>query len=230
MREPLVSVVVPAYRAERFLGAALDSVDRQTYPHVELIVVDDGSDDASAEIADAHTGARVLREPHRGVSAARNAGIEVAQGELVAFLDADDEWMPRKLERQIALLRARPEVAIVHTYVMTVFAEGTPVPPWLPADWCTDAQPRYCPSNWLVRRDAFTQVGPFDENMPTAEEYDWLARARNAGLESAMLEDVLVRWRLHEANVSHHQAEIRRGIMRMLRANIARRDAGGDAG
>jgi glycosyltransferase involved in cell wall biosynthesis len=230
MREPLVSVVVPAYRGERFLGAALDSVDSQTYPHVELIVVDDGSDDASAKIADEHAGARVLREPHRGVSAARNAGIAVAQGELVAFLDADDEWMPRKLERQIALMRARPEVAIVHTYVMTFFAPGTPVPPWLPADWRTVAQPRYCPSNWLVRRDAFTKVGPFDESYTTAEEYEWLARARNAGLESAMLPHVLVRWRLHGANVSHHQAEIRRGVMRMLRSNIARRDAGGDAG
>jgi glycosyltransferase involved in cell wall biosynthesis len=230
MREPLVSVVVPVYRGQRFLAAALDSVDAQTYRHVELIVVDDGSDDASAEIADAHAGARVLREPHRGVSAARNAGIAVAQGELVAFLDADDEWMPQKLERQIALMCARPEVAIVHTYVMTFFAPGTPLPPWLPADWRTVAQPRYCPSNWLVRRDAFAQIGLFDESFTTAEEYDWLARARKAGLESAMLEDALVRWRLHEANVSHQQAEIRRGIMRMLRSNITRRDASGDAG
>jgi GT2 family glycosyltransferase len=99
----------------------------------------------------------------------------------------------------------------------------------VPADWRTVAQPRYCPSNWLVRREAFTQVGPFDESFTTAEEYDWLARARNAGLGSAMLEDTLVRWRLHGANVSHRQAEIRRGILRMLRANIQRRDAGGDA-
>jgi glycosyltransferase involved in cell wall biosynthesis len=229
MLEPLVSVVVPVYCGERFLGAALDSVDSQTYRRVELIVVDDGSDDASAEIADAHAGARVLRETHRGVSAARNAGLAVAQGEFVAFLDADDEWMPSKLERQMELMRTRPEVAIVHTHVMTFFAPGTPVPPWLPADWRTIAQARYCPSNWLVRRDAFTQVGPFDEAFTTAEEYDWLARARNAGLESAMLPDTLVRWRLHGANVSHHQAEIRRGIMQMLRLNIERRDAAGDA-
>jgi glycosyltransferase involved in cell wall biosynthesis len=229
MREPLVSVVVPVYRGERFLAAALESVERQTYRHFELIVVDDGSDDAGAEIADAHAGTRVLREPHRGVSAARNAGIAVAQGELIAFLDADDEWMPRKLERQIALMRTRPEVAIVHTHVMTFFDPGTPVPPWLPADWRTVAQPRYCPSNWLVRGDAFARVGPFDESFTTAEEYDWLARARNAGLESAMLEDTLVRWRLHAANVSNQQVEIRRGIMQMLRSNIARRDAAGDA-
>jgi glycosyltransferase involved in cell wall biosynthesis len=228
VRKPLVSVIVPVYRGERFLAAALDGVVKQTYRRVELIVVDDGSDDASAQIARTYAGARVLSEPHRGVSAARNTGVAAAQGELLAFLDADDLWLPQKLEQQVALMYQRAEVAIVHTHVMTFLTPEAPFPRWLPADWLTVPQPRYCPSNWLVRREAFTLVGPFDESFATAEEYQWLVRARSAGLESAMLDETLVRWRLHEANASNDQVEIRRGMMRMLRENLAGRSGGGD--
>lgn len=228
MSRPLVSVIVPVYCGERFLAAALESVLNQTYPRVELIVVDDGSEDTSEEIARAHDGARVLREPHRGVSAARNAGIATAQGELLAFLDADDLWMPQKLEQQVALICARPEVAIVHTHVMTFLTPGAPFPRWVPADWLTVPQARYCPSNWLVRREAFAQVGLFDESFAMGEEYQWLMRARSAGLVSAMLAEALVRWRLHEANTSNDQPAIRRGMMRVLRENLTRQRGGGD--
>src|SRR5271168_2771000 len=102
--QPLVSVVVPVFAGERFVGDALDSVAVQTYPHVETIVVDDGSPDRSVEVASSRSGVRVLRERHRGVAAARNAGLAAARGELVAFLDQDDLWRPSKLALQVALL------------------------------------------------------------------------------------------------------------------------------
>jgi glycosyltransferase involved in cell wall biosynthesis len=167
LADALVSVVVPVFAGERFLGDALDSVAAQTYPRTETIVVDDGSPDGSAQIAAARPGVRVLRERHRGVAAARNAGVSAVRGELIAFLDQDDEWQPHKLARQTAVLAERPELAIA------------------------------CDS-------------------------DWLTRARDHGLASEMLADVLVRWRVHGANGSYDQATMRSEMFRMLRATTAR--------
>jgi glycosyltransferase involved in cell wall biosynthesis len=218
--EPLVSVVVPVFAGERFVAEALDSVCAQTYPRVETIVVDDGSPDRSVEIASARAGVRVLREPHRGVAAARNAGISAARGELIAFLDQDDLWQPSKLALQVALLSGRPELDIALSRVEMVLLAGTPRPPWL--TWLTDQQPGYLPSTWLVRSTAFEQVGGFDTSYEIACDADWLARAKDMGLASEMLADALVRWRIHDTNGSYDQATMRRETFRMLRATAER--------
>jgi glycosyltransferase involved in cell wall biosynthesis len=217
---PLVSVVVPAYAGERFLGEALDSVAAQTYSRVETIVVDDGSPDRCAQIAAARPGVRVLREPHRGVAAARNTGVAAAAGELIAFLDQDDLWEPAKLDRQVALLGERPELDIALTRVEMMLSAGTARPPWL--TWLTAQQPGYLPSTWLVRREAFERVGIFDTTYRIACDADWLARAKDDGLINAMLPEVLVRWRIHDTNGSYDQATMRSETFRMLRETAAR--------
>lgn len=122
---PLVSVVVPVFAGERFLGEALETIAAQSYSHLETIVVDDGSPDASAEIAASHPGVRLLCEPHRGVAAARNTGVQAARGELIAFLDQDDLWDASKISRQVALLAQRPDLAIALTHVEMVLLDGT---------------------------------------------------------------------------------------------------------
>jgi glycosyltransferase involved in cell wall biosynthesis len=226
--QPLVSVVVPVFAGERFLGEALDSIAGQTYPRVETIVVDDGSPDASAEIASARRGVRVLREPHRGVAAARNAGLSDARGELVAFLDQDDLWQPSKLALQVSLLAQRPELDIALSHVEMVLLAGVSRPSWL--TWLTDQQPGYLPSTWLVRREAFDTVGLFDTSYRVACDADWLARAKDAGLASGMLEQTLVRWRIHDANGSYDEATMRRETFRVLRATAERQREAGHVG
>jgi glycosyltransferase involved in cell wall biosynthesis len=226
--DPLVSVIVPVHCGERFLGAALQSVVEQTYAHTELIVVDDGSTDASVAVARActHPRLRVICEPHRGVSAARNSGIAAAEGSLIAFLDADDEWAAEKLAIQVALLASREDVAIVHTHLRSVLAADTPAPAWLPPEWLIDAsRPAYLPSNWLVRRSAFDVVGGFDETYVTGQDFDWLARARWAGLKSEMVPLALVSWRVHGANATYQRELMRKSAARLLAANIARHRA-----
>src|ERR1700722_9120157 len=178
-RGPLVSVVVPVFGGERFLGEALDTIAGQSYPDIETIVVDDGSPDASAEIASARPDVRLLREPHRGVAAARNAGVAAARGELIAFLDQDDLWHASKISLQVALLGERPELAIALTHVEMVLLDGTPRPPWL--TWLTNQQPGYLPSTWLVRREAFERVGLFDTQYRVVCDADWLARGKGWG-------------------------------------------------
>ena len=111
-----VSVVIPAYKAARTIGRAVESVIRQTSPPEEILVVDDGSPDADALIEALRpfgTAVTLLRKPNGGASSARNEGIDRARGEWVAFLDADDYWEPEKLERQLAVAREYPEVSVI---------------------------------------------------------------------------------------------------------------------
>lgn len=224
MADPLVSVIVPVHAGERFLGAALDSIAAQTHPRVETIVIDDGSPDRSAEIASARAGVRVLRQERGGVAAARNTGAAAARGELLAFLDQDDEWHPAKLARQVATLRERTDVALVLTHMHIILTAGTPRPSWFPSEWQDQPQPGYIPSTWLVRRDTFERIGPFDITYEIACDSDWLARFKDAGLAPAtvMLPDALVTWRIHDANGSHDQQTMHREMLRMMRGSATR--------
>jgi len=226
--QPLVSVVVPVFAGERFVGDALDSVAAQTYPHVETIVVDDGSPDDSVEVASSRSGVRVLRERHRGVAAARNAGLAAARGELVAFLDQDDLWRPSKLALQVALLSEHRDLDVALCHVEMILVDGTARPPWL--TWLTARQPGYLPSAWLVRRAAFDRVGLFDSSFELACDADWLARAKDAGLARGMLADTLVSWRIHDSNGSYDQATMRRETFRVIRASAKRQREANRAG
>src|SRR3712207_1758560 len=106
MAQPLVSIVIPNYNYGRYLNQAINSVFDQLYHHIEIIVVDDGSTDESAEVLATYGNSiRVVQQRNQGVSAARNAGAEVACGDVLAFLDADDVWMPNKLQRQMESLQ-----------------------------------------------------------------------------------------------------------------------------
>jgi len=220
--EPLVSVIVPVFAGERFLGDALGTVLAQTYPRIETIVVDDGSPDRSAEIAAAREGVRVLREPHRGVAAARNAGLSAARGELIAFLDQDDLWHAHKLAAQVAALSARPQLAIVFTHMEITLLPGTPRPDWCESVWLTAPTPGFVPSTWMVRREAFERVGSFDTSYAIACDSDWLTRAKDEGLASEMLAQALVRWRVHGGNGTYDQTTMRRETLRMLRGTARR--------
>lgn len=217
---PLVSVVVPVFAGERFLGEALETIAAQSHPHLETIVVDDGSPDASAAIAAGYPDVRLLREPHRGVAAARNAGVRAAHGELIAFLDQDDLWHAEKIALQVALLAERPELAIALSHVEMVLLDGTPRPTWL--TWETGRQRGYLPSTWLVRREAFELVGLFDTRYRIVCDADWLARAKDRGLRNGMLAQTLVQWRIHDANGSYEQAQMRSETFSMLRATAER--------
>lgn len=184
----LVSVVIPAYNYGRFLKRAIDSVLTQTYPHRECIVIDDGSDDDTpAVIASYGDRIRSVRTNRVGLSRARNTGIELARGTLVAFLDADDWWRPEKLAVQTAFLAAHPDVALVGCGIAVVEPDGR-LRGEFPA---ARAQARGSRSLQLlatrrfrisgsgsgavIRRHVLQEVGLFDPGLPAAEDWDlWL--------------------------------------------------------
>jgi glycosyltransferase involved in cell wall biosynthesis len=224
---PLISVVIPTWNRVGYLREAIASVLGQDYPHRELIVVDDGSTDATpqllAEYGDQLT---VVRQPNRGIAAARNAGVARAHGSFLAFLDDDDLWLSDKLSRQMQRFRAQPSIAVVHGHTEQ-FAS-----PELSAEVRArfrhhDGQvlPAPLPASMLARRTAFDQVGAFDEALSIGVEVDWYARLQDSGLGTVMLDAVLYRRRLHPGNINLTRAHEQRERVQVLRQVLQRRRA-----
>ena len=181
-RHPLVTVIIPTYNRSWILSAAIDSVLTQSYPHFELLVVDDGStDDTSALLQDYGGRIRILRQPNQGVSAARNLGIAAATGSLIAFLDSDDLWLPAKLARQVDFFRAHPQALICQTQETWV-RNGVRVNPKKRhrkrSGMIFEPSLELClvsPSAVMLRRELLDVVGCFDVSLPACEDYDlWL--------------------------------------------------------
>jgi glycosyltransferase involved in cell wall biosynthesis len=180
---PLVSVVLPTHNMARFLGEALASVLGQTYSHLEVHVIDDGSTDNPREaIASLLTDKRVYFHsiPQSGQGRAKNVGIRAARGEFVAFIDADDLWVLDKLERQLPLF-VRPEIGVVYSDFQRVDVKGAPLPTSRGQVRVGRITNELLIDNFvtgmasIVRRECFEAVGPFDESLPMGIDYDlWL--------------------------------------------------------
>jgi glycosyltransferase involved in cell wall biosynthesis len=147
-----VSVVIPAYNAERFIAEAIQSVLDQTYEVTEIIVVDDGSADDTSQVAAGYARTRVIKQPNGGPGAARNTGINAASGEWIAFLDSDDLWLPRKTEIQLGYVT--PDTGVIHANVFDSITFGS----------LWHRQTHITPSGALVRKQALLDVGGFEES------------------------------------------------------------------
>jgi len=182
MITPLVSVIIPTFNRADWLAESIGSVLEQTYPHLELIVVDDGSTDHTSEVVQGFGNALTYRcGAHRGVSAARNRGVQASQGSLIAFLDSDDMWRPGKVAVQVALLQQQPEVEVCYTDEIWI-RHGVRVNPKQIHQKYTGrlfepSLPRciISPSSIMLRRSLWERLGGFDERLPACEDYDlWL--------------------------------------------------------
>jgi glycosyltransferase involved in cell wall biosynthesis len=232
-RAASVSVVIPVYNCERYLAAAIESVLAQTAPPGEILVVDDGSTDGSAALARAF-GAPVtcLAQPHAGLSASLNCGIERSRGAYLAFLDADDLWVEDKLAGQLDALEADPALDGIFGHVEQ-FASPDIDPakrPRIPE--AARVAPGYLTSTLLIRADALRRVGAFDPRWQIGNFVDWYLRAQEAGLRDAMLSRVVLRRRLHTDNLGIRERNLRRDYARIIKHALDRRrqlDAGAAA-
>jgi glycosyltransferase involved in cell wall biosynthesis len=183
---PKVSVVLPVFNGEPSIGRAVQSVLRQTMSDLELVVIDDGSADRTARVVAGYSDRRlkfVKLENNSGTSAARNAGISLARGEYIAFLDSDDEWLPDKLEQQIEIIRASPMTTGISTTGFRIHrvvgGRCEDIIPDPHVDWRRQ-QLTMCAlspgSTLLVKRDVFREVGVFDVALRRFEDWDWMIR------------------------------------------------------
>lgn len=223
MSESLISVVIPVFNGERFLAAAIESVLAQDHEPMEVIVVDDGSTDSSAAIAQRYQ-VRLLRGPNRGRSVARNAGVEAANGDLLGFCDADDLWMSTRVSRQVAHLQANPEDDVVTCWMEVFLEPGIERPAWLKGS-LAEQRLAQMPSGMLIRRKAWDRVGPFDPSFEVGEDGDWLMRAKDLGIRLGEVHEVLFRYRIHDSNSMHLRGVHRANLFRALQASIERKKA-----
>lgn len=222
--ERLVTVAITVYNGAPYLAEAIESVLAQSYRPFELIVLDDGSTDGSGEIARSYGSAlRFARQENAGLGAARNSAIELAKGRYYAFLDADDRFVPGKLERQMQILDAQPEIDMVFGH-MTEFvspeiderARALLREPVYDAPWRT-------PNLMLVRREAFHRVGPFSDTLRVGIGVDWYARAVDSGLKEAVPSFVVLERRLHTSNNGIRQRDSRHQYLHVLKQSLDRK-------
>lgn len=226
MSDDSISVVIPVHDGERYLAAAVDSVLGQSTPPAELVVVDDGSEDRTPAILAAY-GERVRseRQAHAGAAAAVNRGVVLCGGELIAFLDADDVWAPRKLALQHARLAADPRLDMVFGHVEQFRSDELTSAERAGLRRPAGTAPGISRGTMLIRRAALHRVGPFGESWAVGEFLDWYARAVDLGLRSATLPEVVMRRRLHGANSSARARAEHTDYVRILRDVRRRRES-----
>ena len=232
MGETLVSVVIPTYNYGRFVRQAVDSALAQTYPHREVIVVDDGStDDTKARLEPYGGGIRYVYQENQGLSAARNAGIRSARGRYVALLDADDLWHPQKLERQVAYLASHPEVALLAAESTRDLPAAWPVLPGASPPWAREVSleqlamcSRFGPSGVVIAKHCLGRVGLFDTSLRAAEDRDMWVRIANH-FAVRILPDVLWYYRVHGNNMSAAARVMEQQEFKVIRARLASSEA-----
>lgn len=229
MRYPsLITAIIPVYNGERYLAEAIESVSAQTYRPIEIVVVDDGSTDQSAEVAQRFNSVRYCRQLHGGIGSARNRGVALARGEAFAFLDADDLWEKDKLRLQMAAFDENAEIDIVFGHIRQFISPESDeyVKKGI---YCPDKlMPGYMPSAVMIRRDAFKRVGPFETSMRMGEFVSWYLRATEMGLRMLMLEELVAWRRLHKTNTGILQRQALTDYVRILKASLDRRRANAD--
>jgi glycosyltransferase involved in cell wall biosynthesis len=223
---PLISVMIGVYNGAPYLAEAIGSVRAQTYRPYELIVVDDGSDDGSGDIARSFDEVQYIYQPRGGNGAARNRAIEAASGDFFAFLDADDRFVPKKLERQMTALDEDPDLDMVFGHVREFVSpelreeerRGIRPPAPTPLPWTA-------PNLMLIRRASFERVGGFSTSLRVGVTVDWFARASEAGLRNLVLPEVVLERRLHTQNNGLRERDARSQYLHVLKAAMDRRRA-----
>lgn len=207
---PKVSVIIPAFNAMLYLPETVESVLRQTFTDFEVLIVNDGSSDNTAQWASQLVDPRVklISQANQGLPGARNTGITHAQGEYLAFLDADDIWEPTKLEKQVHLLEENPTVGLVYTWSALVDHTGKSTGRVFAYCAEGDAWKKLieenvvgCGSAAMVRRCCFETVGVFDRNLRSAEDWDMWIRI-GSRYRFAVIKEPLVQYRQHPSSMS----------------------------
>jgi glycosyltransferase involved in cell wall biosynthesis len=224
---PLVSAIIPVFNGAAYLAEALESVFLQTRLPDEVVVVDDGSTDATGAVARLFENRiRYVRQEHAGIGPARNRGLHASTGSLVAFLDHDDLWTAEKLDLQVRALDASPATGMVFGLVEEFISPDLPARERARPLLREGRHPGYLVGAMLARRSAFAAAGEFPAAFRAGEFVDWYLRAVEAGIPHALLPRVVLKRRLHMTNTGRGAIESRTDFARVLKNSLDRRRCG----
>ncbi len=207
---PFISVIIPVYNGELYIQEAIESVFKQNYTPLEIIVIDDGSTDQTARVIKQLVGSvTYVFQPNAGPAAARNRGLAIAQGEIIAFLDADDIWTDNKLDLQISYLLTHPECDLVMGRTVWFSTNEDKDNNANQLTWKLDCA--------LFRRHVFEKVGRFDQSLILHEDMHWFWRALTQGIKIDFLDNTCIYYRRHQNNLTNDRSKLKKFMMQCLR-------------
>ncbi len=221
---PLVSTIITVYNGETYLAETIESVVNQNYPNIEIITIDDGSTDGTRKLTQRFVPpVRYHYQSNSGIAAAWNRGIELAKGDFIAFLGADDIWTKNKIQQQMKVFNKDPTLEIVFSHVKQFHS------PELSEQekkriWCPDElMPGVSAGTMLIKRDSFFKVGLFDTQWCRGIFVNWYMRASEIGLRTHILPDLHMWRRLHRTNHGIVNRDKSVDYVRMIKASLDRR-------
>ena len=220
---PDISVVIPVHNGERYLAECIQSVLDQNLAGLELLVIDNGSTDGTADVARAFSSIRYFHLADKGLSKALNHGLEQCRGAFLAFLDADDLWPPNRLAVQLAVFARSPAVELVFGHVEQFISPELEESAKAKLNIRDKRLPGRYRGTMLIRQESFWRVGQFEPSMDFAEFIDWYMRAAEHHIREVMLPDVVTLRRIHGANLGYTERLKRVEYARVLKRGLDRR-------
>ncbi len=220
---PDLSVVIPVHNGERYLAASIQSVLDQRHAGLELLVIDNGSTDATADVARSFSSIRYFHLADKGLSKALNHGLEQCRGTFLAFLDADDLWSPNRLAVQLEAFARTPALEMVFGHVEQFISPELDESAKAKLSIRTRHLPGRYRSSMLIRKESFWRVGPFEPAVDYGEFLDWYMRAAEQKIREVMLPDVVTLRRIHGANLGYTDRHKRVEFARVLKRGLDRR-------
>ena len=220
---PDISIVIPVHNGARYLAAAIQSVLDQCHPALELLVVDNGSTDATADVARSFSAVRYVHLAERGLCKALNHGLEECRGTFLGFLDADDVWTPNHLALQLEAFARDPAVELVFGYVEQFISPELDEAVKAKLSIRNRHLPGLYRGSMLIREESFWRVGPFEPSLEYGEFLDWYMRAGERKIRQVILPDVVTLRRIHGANFGYTERHMRAEFARVLKRGLDRR-------
>lgn len=219
-----ISVIIPVFNCREYIGEAIESVLGQTFPPMEIIVVDDGSTDGTHEVVNKYKPRiKYIHQPNQGAAKARNTGVQESGGDYLAHLDADDVWLKEKLKLQMEAFSLDKDLEIVGAHMLSFFTPGL-APEIKNKIYCPpDPIPGFSASTIVVKRESFFRVGWYETQWKNGQDLDWFIRAREIKLKEAMIPEVLALRRLHTANSGIIQPQSGKNRLQILKESLDRR-------
>ncbi len=216
----MVSVIIPVYNGERYLAEAIESVLVQTQKPNEIIVVDSESQDNTEKIARSYRQVHYIRDGGRGLANARNMGIDVCRGELIAFLDYDDRWAPNKLKVQVEHLINNPKIQYVNALVKLFLEPGYTLRLGYTKKSLNRAKVGRTPGTLVARKSLFDRIGRFSSDFVIGCDVEWFVRAKDNNIPMAIIPKVLLYKRLHNTNLSGNVQVNRQELFKIVKQSI----------
>lgn len=223
--QPLVTVLMTVYNNGPYVAEAIESAQNQTYRNVEIVCVDDGSNDDSWEVLQRFPSVKKVRQDRGGIGAARNVAVGMATGDYYTFLDADDRFPEDKLAIQLAAFDQDPSLEVVYGHVREFVSPDISPEDAARIRPAVDYNESHLSGVMLIKQEAFHRVGPWTVGLKVGTGVDWYARSQEHHLTTLVLPDVLLERRLHLSNNGLQQADNRIQYASILKAALDRRRA-----